>query len=369
MVLESWGDGGTEAYVDQLGGWLWRHGVRPAVCVLGGVSGAFERVAATWTESAWVLQRRNGASRASTLSGLVRRYRPSVCHLHLYSSLLPAAVAVRACSSARLVTTLHMPLWQWHWRHRLAWRTALRLSHAVTANSRAVLRSVGRCPPMGNTWLTPAPLHRDLIDGTIASAVPAEGPDRPFVVVGAGRLAPEKDWPTLFRAFALFRAEGRSQVRLKLFGSGPLEADLRALAGGLGIAHVLELPGSVPRERLFAELRRADVFVLPSRFEGLGMAAIEAMALGVPTITADFEASEEYIEDGATGWRFPRGDAEALAKLLRTQCAYPLRGHAVAERGQRLVREQFAEDAVFGPFLDAYAGGVTAVGNRHPLLG
>lgn len=356
MVLESWGAGGTETYVAQLGAWLMRRGARSTLCVLDGEANA----ATPWAASVHALGRRKGW-KAPALARLLRELRPDVCHLHLYSSLLPAVLAARAGARVRLVTTLHIPLWQWSLRHRLAWRAAVSLSDAVTASSRASLRSVGRDPDGETTWLTPAPLHGALLG---AATVPSHDSGRlrdddSFLIVGAGRLATQKDWPTLLCAFARFRetAASATRPRLRLLGAGPLEGELRALSETLGIRDAVELPGAVPRDRLFAEVSAADVFVLPSLFEGLGMVAIEAMALGVPTITADFEASADFIEDGTTGLRFPRGDHEALAAHLQRCRDDPAEARAMGARGRAHVISRFAEDVAFEPFLAAYGWG------------
>ena len=103
-----------------------------------------------------------------------------------------------------------------------------------------------------------------------------------------------------------------SSLSLHVVGVGPGHACTSR--GVLGIAEHVRMPGRVDHPTVIKTLRRCDVSVLPSRFEGLGMAALEAMQYGVPTITADFEASYDFLEDGVTAVEW----AEPLAGLSPT---------------------------------------------------
>lgn len=353
MVLEGWGQGGTEAFLRELVLWLHQHNVaRVSLCLLAGDE-ASRRVAAQAVtgavEGVHVLGRVAGWGTFGRLFALLRRERPDICHLHLYSSLLPALLAARA-AGARVVSTLHMPLSQWSPRHRLAWRLAVRGSHGVTMGSRATAASFGRWGPRDRVHLIWPPLAPAWRETKPASRSDVSGGD--FQVMGVGRLAKEKDWPTLVRAVGLLKDRSGAEVRLRIRGEGPLRETLLALAREAGIA--LELPGMAEPSVLIEELAAAQVFVLPSRFEGLGMAAIEAMARGVPAITADFGASADFIEPGVTGHTFPRGDAEALAALLDWHRQHPAAAAVIGARGQALVRERFHPDAVFASLPAVY---------------
>lgn len=353
LVLESWGDGGTEAYVGQLGLWLARRGWEPALCLLGGAPADLGEQIGGWARNVHVLGARGTMARAVGLRRLLRRERPAVCHLHIYSSLLPAVLTARAVPQVRVVSTLHTTLWQWNLRHRIGWRVAVALSHAVTGVSEGVLASIGRRAG-DRTWLTPPPFPPSVVAQAPEAGGPPDSRRSSLRIVGAGRLAPEKDWPTLLRAVSIVAARLTSPPRLKLFGGGPLEHELREAARDLGIEGITEFVGNVARDRLLRELREADVFVLPSRFEGLPMGAMEAMAVGAPTIVADFDTSAELVEHGITGHRFPRGDVLALADLLEWHYHNPQEAHRLADVGRASVLDRFHEDAVFAGFEAAY---------------
>ncbi|MES1944091.1 group 1 glycosyl transferase [Salinisphaera sp. PC39] len=144
---------------------------------------------------------------------------------------------------------------------------------------------------------------------------------------------------------------------------------LGRLAESLGITTIVRFEGFLPFDQLVDTLVDCDISVLPSRFEGLGMAAIEAMALGIPTVTADFEASADFIQQGVTGHTFPRGDAVALARVLGWHRENPDRVTLVAENGRRLVHERFRPDVVFRPIIGAYGLNDLLDNGRHRSLG
>jgi glycosyltransferase involved in cell wall biosynthesis len=133
------------------------------------------------------------------------------------------------------------------------------------------------------------------------------------VILGAGRLVPQKNFALLIRAFARVRSE--RVVRLTILGEGPERADLLALARKLRIAEDVALPGFVANP--WSCMRRAAAFVLPSRWEGLPAVLIEALACGAPVIAADCPGgSAEILEGGRWGTLTPVGDVDALAAAI-----------------------------------------------------
>jgi glycosyltransferase involved in cell wall biosynthesis len=101
---------------------------------------------------------------------------------------------------------------------------------------------------------------------------------------------------------------------LVLVGLGPLEAELKALAAGLGVADRVLFPGS--RDDVYRLLPALDVFALSSRFEGLPIALLEAMATGVAPVATTVGGIPEVITDGQNGLLVDPGDPSALAAAL-----------------------------------------------------
>ena len=140
-------------------------------------------------------------------------------------------------------------------------------------------------------------------------------PADPPVILHVGRLAPEKDLPTLLRAFA--RARRERPLRLALAGIGPEDARLREEARRLGIAADVSFAGYV--ENQYALMARAPVFAMSSVAEGLGCVLQEAMVCGASIVSTDYRyGARELLEDGRHGVLVPTGDTEALARgMLR----------------------------------------------------
>ena len=140
-------------------------------------------------------------------------------------------------------------------------------------------------------------------------------PSQPPVVMGLGRLVPQKDFPTLIRAFARVRAKRSARLLIVGPGSAEAQAELRALATALGCAEDTDLPG--PTLNPFAYLARASVFVLSSLHEGLPGVLIQALACGCPVVSTDCPSGPAEILEGARFGRLvPMGDAAAIAEAI-----------------------------------------------------
>lgn len=177
---------------------------------------------------------------------------------------------------------------------------------------------------------------------------------QPFVAVYVGRLVPEKDLTTLIMGWAQAFA-GRDDVRLRLVGGGPLEAELRALAEGLGVGGQVEFLGH--RDNVEEELARAHVGVLPSRIEGLSNTLLEFMACGLPSIASRVSGSEDFVKPGRNGWLHAVGDVAAVALALREAEALPPAQLAELGRNARAdVESQAALPRVIGRLMELYRG-------------
>ncbi len=141
-------------------------------------------------------------------------------------------------------------------------------------------------------------------------------PGAPPVVLGVGRLAKQKDFPTLLRAFAKVRA--RRECRLVILGEGKERDGLEALAAELGIGEDADFPGYAANP--FAYMSRASLFVLSSAWEGSPNVLIQAQALGLPSVATDCRGGSRHIlSNGRYGPLTPVGDPDALSReMLRT---------------------------------------------------
>ena len=135
----------------------------------------------------------------------------------------------------------------------------------------------------------------------------------PFILA-AGRLAHQKGFDLLIRAFAAAAAQSR-QLRLIIAGEGPERQRLHDLAGELGLHMRVSFPGEV--RELSAMMQAAVAFILPSRYEGFPNVLLEALAAGVPCVATDAPgATREILADGAYGLLVPPEDVRALAQAI-----------------------------------------------------
>jgi glycosyltransferase involved in cell wall biosynthesis len=146
-----------------------------------------------------------------------------------------------------------------------------------------------------------------------------EKPDHPWfhdgtpVILAAGRLIRQKDYPVLLRAFA--QLVGRKPARLIVIGEGEDRGSLERLAAELGIADRVAMPGFVANP--YAWMKYARLFVLSSQWEGFGNVLAEALACGTPVVATDCPSGPaEILDGGAYGRLVPVGDATALADAM-----------------------------------------------------
>lgn len=138
-------------------------------------------------------------------------------------------------------------------------------------------------------------------------------PDQPPVIIAAGRLHPQKDFPTLIRAFA--QVQKVRPARLMIFGVGPEQDQLIALINELGLTDKVALPGFV--KNLYAYVAKAAVFVLSSAWEGLPTVLVETMAVGTPIVSTNCKSGpDEILANGKYGSLTPVGDSQAMATAI-----------------------------------------------------
>jgi glycosyltransferase involved in cell wall biosynthesis len=137
-------------------------------------------------------------------------------------------------------------------------------------------------------------------------------------LVAAGRLAREKGFDVLLDAMPRVRA-AISGADLTILGEGPLRWDLQAQRERLGLAGVIHLTGFQPNPHPY--FKHADLLVLPSRYEGFGLVAIEALAVGTPVVASDCPgALREILADCPLARLVPPSNPKALAETIISAC-------------------------------------------------
>jgi len=185
-----------------------------------------------------------------------------------------------------------------------------------------------------------------------AAAQPLEHPwfrtGEPPVVLGVGKLRPQKDFATLIDAFAMLR--GKRPARLVILGEGPEASRLRVRARRLDVSPDVAFEGFVANP--FAYMARASVFALSSAWEGLPSVLIQAMACGCPVVSTDCPSGpSEILEGGALGPLVPVGAPDALAAAIGQLLDAPPDRERLRRRA-----DDFSVDRVAGRYLAVMLG-------------
>ena len=244
----------------------------------------------------------------------VRAERPDLLHTHLVHADVYGSIAATVTRTPFLSTRHNDDrylLGPFRYVDRSFARGVRRLI-AISDAVRAFLEAAGHAP----SKLITIHYGLDALPAAASVPTPAEAgipPEAPLALA-VGRLIAQKDHATLLRAFALVR-ERQPDARLAILGSGPLEAETRALADSLGLGSAVTLPG---RTEIGDWLERADVFVHTSRWEGFGIVLLEAMLAGLPVVATRVSAVPEVVVPGETGALVEAGDVDGVARELAT---------------------------------------------------
>jgi glycosyltransferase involved in cell wall biosynthesis len=287
---------------------------------------------------------------ALRLARLLREWRVDILHAHMFYSSLFAAPVGWLSGVPVVVETPHV---REHWRRtrlkssyvvdRLAGRFVDRFIAVSRANARYLLdekalpaakvvviengcdlgRFSGRCDPAPG-------LKQGLGFG-------AADP----VLVVVGRLEPQKGHSVLLQALPLVLREF-PRTRLVCVGEGGQRAALEAQTASLELNEAVRFVGY--RRDVESWLALADVMVLPSFYEGLPLAAIEALAARTPVVATAVDGTPEVVVDGHTGLTVPAGDPHALAGAIIRLLREPERARQLALAGRRWVEDRFSQE-------------------------
>ncbi|HET7045372.1 MAG TPA: glycosyltransferase family 4 protein [Gaiellaceae bacterium] len=261
---------------------------------------------------------------------LLRRERPRVVHTHLVHADAYGLPAARLARVPATVSTKHG-------------FNAFRESRAFAAADRALARlatanvaiSQGLADYLAATEGFAAGSFRIVHYGIEAGAEPPAPPREPRLAA-VGRLIPVKGFDVLLEAFAAARKE-LPELTLELAGDGPLRAELERAAPG-GVTFLGRVSPVAPL------YERSLAAVVPSRGEGFGMVALEAMERGRAVIGSRVGGLPELVEDGVTGLLVPPDDPEALAHALQALGGNPARAAAMGAAGRARALAAFGAD-------------------------
>jgi glycosyltransferase involved in cell wall biosynthesis len=203
--------------------------------------------------------------------------------------------------------------------------------------------------------------------GDSAPARAALGLPEDALVLGTlGRLTEQKGQRLLLQAVAQLAKQHPGLV-LFVAGVGPLRDDLEAEAGQLGIADRVRFLGlRRDRENLYAAM---DIFVLPSQWEGLSLALVEAMGAGRPVLATSVGGNPEVVTDGETGLLIPSSDATALTDALSRLISDPDQRITLGEAAANEARTRFSIEEHVSQLAALYRQGLYEHGRSPAPLG
>lgn len=310
-------------------------------------------VAAAWTPAA-----------VARLAATLRALAPDLLHTEMDPENMWGRLAARAVGVRRVVCAVRCP--SLPLATRVSERVTARWVHQYVANSvgirDALARDCGLDPARVEVIENGVDLRRfDTFEGVDRAAVRrARGVgDGPWILL-PGRISPEKNQLRVVRALASLRRAGAlpPSLRVTLAGADGLDPgyvrDVDGVIRGEGLGEIVERPGFV--RDVDAALASVDAVILPSAYEGISNAVIEAMAMGAPVAVSAGANADAVIRDGEHGWTLGAPTEDAIAQTLRRILAAPAaERRAMGQRGRASARQRFTHTRMVAQQQDLYA--------------
>jgi len=219
-------------------------------------------------------------------------------------------------------------------KHPFIWRMVLKKADRVTAISSFLAGVIDKSGFNGPIDIIPNGIDERLLE--------LKHPESPGdkIIISASRLVSKNGLDILLRAAA--KIPGHFNFRIIFAGEGRERKKLEKLRDGLGLQKKVEFLGNVSFENLLKLYAASDIFVRPSRSEGLGSAFLEAMAAGLITIGTSVGGITDFLFEGKTGFLAKPNDEESLVKALTVALTLaPEKKEMMVNNARNLVKEKF----------------------------
>ena len=289
---------------------------------------------------------------ARDLADVIRREKVALLFDRTWQMTLLAAAAARQTSVRRVSTAVSDPdLVLKHTRERFRWLKrrllgrAYRQADCVAAISEGVRGALIRCFRLNprRVQLVRSIVDLERIDRIAAAEGPRLEPGR-FHILFAGRLGPEKGADYLLLAAAALVRRGRENLLVHLLGEGPQRPELEHFVRAAGLEQHVRFEGY--QQNPYAWMTRAQLFCLPSLFEGMPNALVEALACRIPVVASDCpHGPAEVLDGGRFGRLVPPADPVALSEAIdEAMTNYPA-WTARTEPARRFIEQTFSPQA------------------------
>jgi glycosyltransferase involved in cell wall biosynthesis len=291
------------------------------------------------------------------LTGMVdmlRAERVDAIHSHEFTMALYGTAAARWLGVPHIITMHGNQSMTTKWRRRASLRLAFRGSTATVAVSTDTKQYLDRelSLPSGRLRVIPNGVPVPTGDAAAVRAEVGLTSDE-LLVLAVGSLVPRKGHAVLLQAMAAVRARGAPVPwRLAIAGGGAERETLTALIATLGLDGHVHLLGH--RDDVAAWQVAADIFVMPSLWEGLPLALLEAMATGSAVIASRTSGIPEAVTDGVDGLLTPPGDVAALAAAVARILGNAALRHTLGAAAQARVARQFSIERMTAEYEGLY---------------
>ena len=266
---------------------------------------------------------------------LVRTLRPQILHCFLFRANMYGRLAGRLCGVPVVISSLRVT-------------EAGALPHFIDGLTKSMVdfhtavSEAVRQEAINRSGIAPEKIITipNGIDSAEFPVAPADSETAAvFTVALAGRFHRQKGHAVLLEALKLLEGQP-PRIQAFLFGEGPDEGALKKMASALGIEDRVHFMGVVANGA--EAMQNIDCILMPSLWEGMPNAVLEAMALGKPVIASRIPGMDELVQDGRTGLLFTPGNAAELARALSSLARDRNRGRAMGQCARALVSQKFS---------------------------
>lgn len=267
-------------------------------------------------------------------------YQPEIIHTHLSHADIIGQLSAKG-SSAKKFCTIHNIYLKKNFLDSIIfkiYRHILRDETSVISISRSVENHVINTlkVPKERAFLLPNAIPKKEI-------IKSKKENDKIKILFVGRLVKQKNVETLIKALnTLNDKDFRKSIEVDIVGDGPLMGKLIALTKSLKLSHMISFEGN--KKNVESYYQKADIFVLPSIWEGFGLVILESFKAKVAVISSNIEGPSELIRHGFNGLLFEPGDYIGLANNIEELIKNVKKREGLAENGQNTFKEEYHLD-------------------------
>jgi glycosyltransferase involved in cell wall biosynthesis len=285
---------------------------------------------------------------AAHLYGKLRRHAPDAVITHTHYANVMGQVVAAAARVPKRIAVHQNPLPTYPWAARIAdcllghvgtYSNIVAVSETVVRSTDCYLPRYSRLVRLIHNCAAPA-TKSETVDARATWGIP---PGKP-ILLSVGRLSRQKNHRTLFQALCKI-----PHAHLIVAGEGELASELRQQVAALSLGERVVFTGELDHKQVYGLMTCADLFVFPSLWEGLSLAAVEALNAGMATVASDIPANREVFGEAAV--LVPPTDVDALASAITRTLADDLLAKELRSKALRRARS-FSMDTL----IDKYEG-------------